>query len=263
MSNLAIPARLQRGFYLLDLIHELVSRDMKLRYKRTTLGIIWSLLNPLALLLVLNFVFRAVLPLNIPNYTTFLFAGLLAWFWFQNSLYAATTVIIDNRDLIRQPGFPTPVLPVVIVTTHLIHYILALPILLVFLLLEGGSLTGALVMLPLVIVVQFGLTLSVAYLLAAIHVTFRDTQYLLGILLFLGFYLTPVFYDVGSIPANYQLLYHLNPMVTIIEAERAILLRGELPNGSALLTVGVVTCGLLWLGYTVFTGASQQFVDEL
>src|SRR5215475_13831272 len=94
-----------------DLLHELVVRDMKLRYKRSILGIGWSLLNPLAQLLVYKFIFEQVLPTNVPNFTAYLFSGVLVWSWFVQSITFATTTIVDNRDLIKRPGFPIAILP--------------------------------------------------------------------------------------------------------------------------------------------------------
>jgi lipopolysaccharide transport system permease protein len=253
----------RRLTHIRDLLRELVARDMKLRYKRSVLGIAWSLLNPLAQMLVFNFVFRSVLPLDIPNYSSFLFIGVIVWSWFHTSLLEATGAIVQNGDLIRQPGFPAAILPVVTVMTQLIHFLFALPILLLFLMFGGIQLTNAIAALPLVIGIQFLLTLSLAYLVATIHVTFRDTQYLLGIVLMLGFYLTPVFYEASVIPARSQLLYHLNPMVDLLGAYRAILIEGEFPNAFPLLVISAFAVGLLWLTYTIFMRASYKFAEEL
>jgi ABC-type polysaccharide/polyol phosphate export permease/4-amino-4-deoxy-L-arabinose transferase-like glycosyltransferase len=263
MINTRASLYTRRLFYLRDLLRELVSRDMKLRYKRSVLGIAWSLFNPLAQLLIFIFLFRRVLPLNIPNYPLFVFSGVLAWSWFQSSLLLATGSITDNRELIRRPGFPAAILPVVAVTSNMIHFLLALPILLLFLVLSGLRPTGAFVALPLVIAVQFLLILSLAYLVATFHVTFRDTQHLLGVLLLLLFYLTPVFYDASTVPERYRLFYRLNPMMHMLDAYRTILIRGELPDGLSLLGLAALTAGLLGLGYAIFTRASYRFVEEL
>jgi len=111
---------------------------------------------------------------------------------------------------------------------------------------------------------QFLLILSLAYLVATLHVTFRDTQYLLGLLLNLLFYLTPVFYKANSIPEHYQALYHLNPMTHLVEAYREILLEGVFPEHLvALLVLGVCVVGLLACNYTLFMRASTHFVEEL
>ncbi len=261
--SLGFPYQFRRFVYLRDLLRELVIREMKLRYKRSILGIAWTLLNPLAQLLVLSLIFRVVLPLNIPNYSSFLLTGLLAWNWFQSSLLLATSAIVDNRELIKQPGFPAAILPTVSVTTHLVHFLLSLPILLIFLLMDGRPVAHTILVLPLVIILQFALTLSLAYLTATFHVTFRDTQYILGVLLLLAFYLTPIFYDASAIPVRYQLLYRLNPMVHLINAYRTILIQGKLPEGLPLLFITVLSGSLLFFGYLIFRRASYKFVEEL
>lgn len=249
--------------YRTDLLRELVLRDMRLRYKRSALGILWSLFNPLLQLLVFNFVFSLLLPLNIPNFTLFLFIGLLAWNWFQSSLMEATGAIVDNGDLIRRPGFSNVILPVVPVTTNFIHFLIALPILLVALWWSGVPLNPWVVTLPLVLAGQFVVTLGLAYLVAALNVGFRDTRYLLGIILLLGFYLTPVFYAASAIPSQYQMLYRLNPLVTLIESYRNLLLYGEgLPVATLLL---IVAGGLVALtfGVWLFKRMSVHFAEEL
>lgn len=249
--------------YLRDLLRELILRDLKLRYRRSVLGLTWSLLNPLAELLVLTFVFTYLLPLNIPSFPVFLYTGLLAWNWFRASLTSGSNVIVNNRGLIRFPGFPVPVLPVVTTASHLVHFVLSLPILALFLFLYHIPLSPAIVALPFVIIVQFLFIISLVYFLAAIEVTFRDTQYLLGIALMLGFYLSPVFYDVERIPAAILPIYNLNPMVHIIGAYRAIFLDGAFPPLGPLMIISGVSIILLWLGYSFFMRASFQFAQEL
>ena len=256
--------RNERPTYLRDLLFMLVARDMKLRYKRSWLGIGWTLLNPLAQLLVFYFIFNAVLPLNVPHYSSFLFTGILVWNWFQSALLLATGSITDHRELIRQPGFPAAILPIATVTSNLIHFLLALPILFVFLVIDGSWLTIYFIALPLAASIQFVLTLGLAYLVATFQVTFRDTQYLLGVILQLMFFLTPIFYDASVIPERYQTLYQLNPMVHLTDAYRASLMRGELPNNLlALLSLGIISIALLLFGYSIFKKASSNFVDEL
>lgn len=249
--------------YLRDLLHELVAREIKLKYKRSLLGIGWSLLNPIAQLLVFYFIFNLVLPLKIPNYILFLFTGVLTWSWFQSSLFLATGAVVDNRELIKRPGFPSAILPVVTVTTNLIHFVLALPILLIVAVQGGMQFTTVILVLPVVIGLQLTLTLGLAYLVASLHVAFRDTQYLLGVLLQMLFFLTPVFYDASTIPERYRWLYRLNPMAHLLDAYRAILMRGELPDALSLAVLGVIAACLLYFGWLVFIRASYVFVEEL
>ena len=253
----------RRGFYLIDLAGELVIRDLKLRYKRSIFGIGWSLLNPMLQFLVFYAVFRWIIPVNVPHFAIFLLIGILAWNWFQSSLISACVAITDNASLIRQPGFPVAILPVIAVTTNLVNFFLALPVLAVALMIAGYPFTAALIVLPLVIAIQFLLTLSAAYALAAIHVSFRDTQYLLGVLLLLGFYVSPVFYSVQAVPAEWQGWFGLNPLVHIFEAYRAILIQGSYPDTLPLLKVTATSLAVLVASYQLFVGSSHRFIEEI
>ena len=261
-----------------DLLRELVARDIKVRYKRSFLGIAWTLLNPLAQMLVLSFVFTQVLPLNIPDYPAFVFTGLLAFTWFQASVLSASASVLDHGTLIRQPGFPVAILPAVPIATHLVHFLLALIVLLPFLALTGHQLTPALLLLPVLIAIQFVLSLGLGYLTAPLQVVLRDTQHTLGVIMMLGFYLTPVFYDLKAVPSEYLRLYYCNPMVTLIDAYRDILgvspLRatgfdvrlmswgdgtGVPPSGSNLVVVGTDSLGRLHI--RAFNSSGSQIID--
>lgn len=249
--------------HFFDLLRVLVDRDMKLLYKRSALGIAWTLINPLLQLAVFSFVFRSVIPINIPKFSSFAFSGLLIWTWSQTALFQATGLITSNKALIRQPNFPTAILPVVTTMTGLIHFLLALPVLIIFLAVDGVRPNAVLFVLPLLMVIQFVLTVGLAYPLAALNVTFRDTQHTLGVLLQMLFYLTPIFYDLNSVPKEFQPLYQLNPMVPLIEAYRAILLKGTQPDWQALLIVSLVVAVILPIGLAIFRRQSNTFVEEL
>ncbi|MBK8901210.1 MAG: ABC transporter permease [Anaerolineaceae bacterium] len=253
----------RQWLYVRDLMRELVARDIKLRYKGSFLGILWSLLNPFVQLLVFSFVFQALLPLDIPNYPAYLFTGLLVWGWFNAALTASATVILEGRDLIRRPGFPPIVLPIVTVASNLVHFLLSLPILLLFLLFTNINLQPTLFWLPVIIGLQFVFTLSLAYFVATFHVMFRDTQHLVNIFLLLLFYLTPIFYDVSRFSARVQWLFQLNPLLVLLNAYRAILINGQQPNFAALGLLLVGSLGLLAVGYRLFLQTSYRFAEEL
>jgi lipopolysaccharide transport system permease protein len=241
---------------------ELLGRDMKLRYRRSVLGIFWSLVHPLAYLVVLTFVFQAVTPLDIPNYPLFTLTGVLAWAWFSAALPAATVSITGNRELIRQPGFPVAVLPAVPVLSSLLHFALAMALVIAALMIGGGGLSTAVLALPLLVALQFAVTLSLGYITATIQVQFRDTAYLVGALMLLGFFITPVFYRPGALPARYQVFYIVNPMAQLIGAYRDVLIEHRWPDLSALLVLGAVSSVALWFGHRMFTRASTRFAEE-
>jgi lipopolysaccharide transport system permease protein len=236
---------------------------MKIRYKGSALGVAWSLMHPLMQLVVFNFIFRLVLQLNIPRYSSFAFSGMLAWSWFQASLIDASGSMINSRELIKRPGFPVAILPVVAVTTHLIYFLLALPILMLFLIIGGSGVKPIILVLPIIMVVQFVLTVSLGYLAAIANVMFRDAHHLLSVSLQLLFFLTPVFYDASAVPQRYQTLYQLNPMAHLVNAYRGVLIDGRSPDWFAMLGLAGLAAGLLYIGLRIFMRASYRFAEQV
>ena len=241
----------------------MIARDIKLRYRGSLLGVLWTLLNPLAELLVLLFVFGTVFHVSIPNFGAYLFMGLLVYGWFQTSVNFATGAIVENRELVRRPGVPTAILPVVTVASNLVHFLLSLPILFALLLINGIQITSAIFALPLLIAIQFVLILSLAYPVATIHVWFRDTQHVLRVALQLLFYLTPIFYEAESVPARLQWVYRLNPLAHMVTVYRTVLLNGQWPSVGSLLYLILTSSTMLLLGVIWFQRASPRFADEL
>jgi lipopolysaccharide transport system permease protein len=247
----------------LDLIVGLVNRDLKVRYKGSLLGIAWGLVTPLAQLLVLVLVFRGVVRLKVPHYASYVFSGVIAWNWLQSSLLSAATSLMEGRGLLRRPGFPAAVLPAATVTGNFVHYLLALPILLTLLVLDGVSFTPSILLLPLLLLIQFAFTLGLALFVAVSQVIFRDTQQLLSLVLMLTFYLTPVFYESSAVPEQYRWLYRLNPLVHLMDEYRAVLIDGSAGNGTVLLFLAAGSGALLWSSYRFLLHSRHQLVEEL
>lgn len=256
-----LPGR-RRG-YLWDLLTQLMARDLKLRYQRSILGFAWTLVNPLILLLVFYFLFHLVLSVDVRRFSSFTFIGILAWFWFSSSLTQAVSSITQSRELLRRPGFPVPILPVVSVSVAFIHFVLSLPILLFLILLEGEWPTLIALTLPVIVGIQFLLSLSLGYVVAAANVLFRDTRHMLTALLQVFFFLSPVFYDPSVVPEKFQPLYNLNPMVHILGAYRNVLLKDLCPDMMPLLGILILSIGILHLAFKGFLRVSDRFVEEL
>lgn len=255
----SVPASL---VYYRDLLGNLVRRDFRGRYRGSRLGLAWAIVNPALQLAVYFFVFRYIFSYSVPNYTSFIFSGIIAWNWFSVSLNTAVTAIRSNSDLISQPGFPRGILPVVSVTTSLINFLVALPLLLILVLYDGGRITGALFFLPALILVQYAFNLALSYIVAALNVYVRDVQQLMGLFLQLYFFLSPIFYDVSTIPEQYRPFYMLNPMAQLLQGYRSIFLNGETPIGGVLYVAilsSVLLAGAMW-NYRV---ASYRFIEEI
>ena len=249
--------------HMIDIVAVLASREFKGRYKNTSVGMVWSLISPLMYLLVFYFVFKLGLRIPIDRYASYAFIGILAWMWMLSSLTEATGSITGNAPLVSQPGFPTAALPIVACVTAMINFVIALPLLFAIVLFEGGRIHATALLLPVVAVVQFALALGLSYFLAALNVHFRDTRYALPILLQLGYYVTPIFYELDRVPADYRRVLGLNPMVYIVEAYRAVLMHGTMPDWFSLGILMAIACILLVLGYRTFARASNRFLEEL
>jgi lipopolysaccharide transport system permease protein len=241
----------------------LVWRDLVLRYRRSVLGIAWSQVGPLALLGVLAFVFSVVVPLHIPHYALFVIVGLLAWTWFSAGLTSGIDSVVAARDLVRLPGFPATLLPVIAVSTHLMHFLLALPVLLLIVGIVLHGLSVTVIALPLVIGTQFVVTLAPAYLLAAANVRYRDISHTVGIALLPLFYASPVFYDAARVPDRYHWIYDVNPIAILIDAYRDCVLFGHWPDWGSLTTLAVVAAAVTIAGRRMYAHFAPEFAELL
>ena len=228
------------------LISSLVGRELKARYRGSVLGFFWSFVNPLLLLLTYGLVFTYMLPVaraaSTEPYFLFLFCGILPWTWFSASLLESSGVLIAGGNLIKKVLFPAEVLPVVTVLANLCHFLLGLPILLLFLLLKGHLAWSAL-LLAVPLLVQLLLTLGLALLVSALTVHFRDIQNLLSHVLHLWFFATPVLYPYAQAGGTLRALLRLNPMTHVVVSYQQLLFGGEVHVSRGLLVS--VLCGLL------------------
>jgi lipopolysaccharide transport system permease protein len=248
--------------YSWDLVMHLLGREFRLRYRRAVLGWLWAIGSPLARLAILTYVFTRVLPLGIDNYPLFVFTGLIAWQWFSGGITSATTSAVDRRDLLFRPGLPRAAVPIVSVLTDGLDYLASAPVLLVFLLLGDGVPLTALA-LPVILFVQFLLTVGLGFALCAANVYVRDINLLVGLATLLGWYVTPVFYQASGVPDDFRFVVLLNPMAHLLNAYRAVLIEGHLPDpGSSFVLVA--SCTVIFIaGYLIYRRASPLFVDEL
>src|SRR5258708_28741194 len=209
------------------LIQSLVARELKARYRGSVLGFFWSFINPLTLLLIYTFVFKYVMPTaikGIDHYPLFMFCGLLPWTWFASSLTESSGVLISGGNLIKKVLFPAEVLPIVTVTANMVHFFLALPILIVFLIVYHAPLTvGELAWFPFVVLVQFMFTLSCALILSALTVHFRDLKDILANVLTLWFFATPIIYPYMYAPDIAKRFMNLNPFAHLAISYQEIL----------------------------------------
>jgi len=257
------------------LIQTLVSRELKARYRGTILGFFWSFVNPLLLLVVYTIVFGFIIrprDLNVGDtpwlYALFLFCGVLPWqTWFAASSLESANVLMVQGNLIKKMLFPTEILPIVVVTSNFIHFLLGLPILLIFIPILGKTYTIYLLFLPLVILVQFVFTLGFSLLVSSLTVHFRDIKDILTNFLTFWFFASPIIYTVNypniQKHAVLRLFMDLNPMTHIMTNYQNCLFFGEMIRWKRLGVTFLVSLLLLLLGYHIFDKLRDSFPEEV
>jgi lipopolysaccharide transport system permease protein len=252
-----------RGFS--DVVRHLVKRELDATHKLTALGWAWPVLKQAMQLVILIFIFGDVINLHIPHFPVYVFSGLLAWTWFSTGIGAATTCLLDDRHLLFQPRFPGAVIPIVAIAVPLVDMAVALPLLLVLAIFEEGLQWTAL-LLPLLVVLQFTLMAGIAWFISAATVHFRDVPNIVAVLLQALFYMTPVFYRLHNIPSKYTHILDINPMTTMVQGYRALLLgttTTPMPDLRRWLYVIVLSTLLAVLGRLFFRRNQTTLVDSL
>ena len=252
-----------------QLVATLTSRDLKARYRGSLLGYFWSLANPLLLLGVYTLVFTKFFPRpDISPYPLFLFAGILAWTFFAGAVLESTTAISSNAGLVKKVMFPAETLPLVVVFSHLVHFALALPVLLgaalIAVLLNLTTLSWSLALVPVVLLLQTAFIAGLALVLASASVLFRDLRDLVTSLLHLGFFLTPIIYSIDWVPSQtLRALLYLNPMTPFVLAYQRIFFAGEVPGIASLLLMVFYAAVSLALGFVVFDRLRDTLAEAI
>ena len=255
------PAQRARGFRnAAELVGALTSRELRLRYQGSFFGWAWSLARPLALGFILWFALDKVLGTGIT--AEFLLAALFPWFWFQSSVQAAAGTFVGNGGLLSKMRFPRAVLPLSVVLGNTVQFLLALPVLAVFLFASGHEPTRHWLALPLIFVLQLALTVGLALFVASITVYFRDLEHIVDVLLNLLFYATPIIYAADRVPDGYTWVTRVNPLAPLIEAWRAILLDGAWPGTDLAYSAGLTVVAVA-LGWFTFARLEGGFADVL
>jgi ABC-type polysaccharide/polyol phosphate export permease len=263
-----------------ELLVNLTLRELRGRYKRSTLGWAWSLLNPLVTMGIFALVFRFFLkiepprgnPSGLKNFAFHLLCGLLAWNMLAGGMTAGMSALIGNANLIKKVYFPRQVLVAATVGAVGVSFLIETGVLLVALLFVGNMVLPWVPILLVVMIMQVLFVLGIAMLLAVLNVYFRDVQHFIALGLQVWFYATPIIYPIGLVPKTAQLwgheipvrtLYDLNPMVHFIEAYRDLLYHLRMPSIGHFLFMAVATAVSLVFGWWVFGKLEPRLAEEL
>jgi homopolymeric O-antigen transport system permease protein len=249
--------------YYKDLVLVLTQKELKVRYKRSFLGYLWSIANPLALALVFFVAFKIFMKIPIENYTLFLIAGLFPWQWFLNSVNSSAMVFIGNATLIKKMHFRHEVLIVATILNDMLHFILSIPVIILFLFIYGMQPSVMwLVGIPVLLIVQFIITMGFSLAVSALNLFFRDIERIVFIFTSLMFYMTPIIYSEEMVPAEYKTLILSNPLSILFISWRNLLMHGILSVKDTFLAF-IYALVVFAIGYLIYRKLKWRFAEVL
>lgn len=266
-----------------ELLMVMVRRELQIRYKNSVLGFLWSLVNPVITVIVMTFVFKYIMAIDVPNYSAYILAAQIPFAFFNMSLMDSSNAILSSMNIIKKIYFPREIMPLAFVISNFIHMLLALAVFFVYLLViflldpRVSPFQGSVVWLPLLLVVHLLLTTGFSLLISALNVFYEDIKYLTSIILYLLFFLCPVIYFSEQVYYRHPDLYfwyHLNPVAMMVTAFRKVLLAPQavvqgdshfapLPLDPLLMGILVgFSVFVLWYGYWTFNRFKWRFVEQ-
>lgn len=243
-----------------ELIWALALKELKIRYKRSFLGFLWALLNPLLLMVVLTVVFSTIMRQRIPHYSVFLLSMLFPFTFFSQSLSYAAESIVGNGDLIKKVRIAKLVFPVAALVSNLINLVLSLIPLALIVLMTGAPFHWTWIYLPIPLLTLAVFTLGASFFFAAANVYYRDVSHILQIVLQLWLYATPILYDINIFPKTYHWLFKLNPLIFVLNGFRLSVYWGMLPEPQSIFASVACAVVSVMIGFAIFRRVQDKFV---
>ncbi len=255
----AMAEELREVWRYRDLLVQLVARNVKVRYKRSVLGIGWTMLNPLLMMLILTFVFSNVFRISLEHYAVYILSALTLWNFFASATTDAMGELVWGGGLLHRIYLPRTVFALAAIGTGIVNLLFALGPLAVIMLATGVTFYPALIFLPIPILLTAMFTLGVGLIVSVLAARFADVAHIYQIVLAAWMYLTPIIYPIDIIPQQYRWAFNLNPMYHLLDAFRAPIFTGTLPSLSHLIVAVLVSVLTLVIGWGFFTNKADEF----
>lgn len=246
-----------------ELIFRLAWSDFKLRYKNSLLGFVWSLLDPLLMLVVLYVVFSNLMKIQVEHYQLFLLLGIILWNFLDRGTSMSIFGIVGKPSLVQKIYFPRDILIISSCTTALMMTLLEFVVFVIFMAVFRTVPGVSALIFPLVFFCQFLIVLGLSLGLSALNVFFRDVQFIWRLIMQIGFFATPVIYPITIFPQSLQWFVLLNPMARILTISRDCILYGTAPGAADLAYVAVSSLIVLFIGYLIFDRLDPRFAEAI
>lgn len=246
-----------------ELLKTNVKKEIRGKYKASFLGVLWSFVNPLLMVLVYALVFPFILRVKEANYVMFLVVGIIPWNFFTTVISQGTTTVISNANIIKKVYFPREILPISVVTSGLINFLISCIIIFAFLIGSGIGLSKYILLLPFIVIIQYIFSLTIVFLTSSINVYIRDAEYIMNFIIMMLFYVTPILYSPSLIPENFKWAINFNPMAHVVIAYRDIFYYQQMPNMLNLFKVFSVSVIFLIISYNIFKKLERGFAEEV
>lgn len=246
-----------------DLLFNLTLSELKLRYRNSILGFLWTILNPLFYLLILALVFSKIIRFQIENYTIFLFSGLVSWMMIQQTVIIATASIVNNQALIKKVYIPKMIFPLSNVLARFVDHAVLTMILFGFMIIYKAQFTLSLLLIPIVILMHFLFSLGLSLVFSVVYIKIRDAQQIIAIAFQALFFVTPIIYSLEVLPENYRPLFIMNPFYYFVQIFRYPVHYSSLPPQEIFLVAVLLTVVILALGFFLFYRNEKYFVFHL
>src|SRR6202142_3006578 len=243
------------------LLSNLVLKDFRVRYRNMSLGVFWSLLNPLIMMAMMTFVFTVLSRSKTPHFQVFVLCALVPFNFFTLAWAPSTHSIVENFNLIKRQKFPRAILPIATVLANCLHFLIQIGLLFGFVLASGYGVNRYWLLLPVVWGLEVVFVCGIGLLTSALDVHFRDMKYIVESANRILFWVVPIFYSFAVIPQRYHLIYQLNPVSAVVLATRNILLDGKAPPPSLLWKLLAVSFFVLAAGAWLFDRLERKFAD--
>lgn len=246
-----------------ELLKTNIKKEIRGKYKNSFLGVLWSFLNPLLQIAVYALVFPFILKNTQDNYVIFLCCGQIPWAFFSTTISRSAFTMVENGNIIKKVYFPREILPISVVTSETVNFLISTIIIIVFVIFGGIGLSKYIMLYPIVLLAQYLLLIAISLIVSSISIYIRDLQHLIGVALQLLFYAAPIVYTPESIPEQFKWILKCNPMTYIISGYRNIFYNQTMIELKPLLILIVCSLVACAIGYVIFNKLQKGFAEQL